>query len=59
LKPEGQSVAEELDTLNAQTRASRNAPNKLRRTIETTIEAKAKRRRSREGAASAGWKRAA
>jgi hypothetical protein len=54
--PSEASVAEQLDTLNAKTRAARNPPNALRRTMEARIEAKAKRRRSRETAASSGWK---
>lgn len=58
-KPEGKSVAEQLDSLNAQARSARNAPNRLRRTMELTIEAKARRRRSREAPASAGLNRAA
>lgn len=46
--PAKESVADELDRLNAQTRAAHNAPNVLRRTIEARIEAAAKGRRSRE-----------
>jgi hypothetical protein len=54
-KPED-SVAEELDTLNAKVRAARSGPNVLRRTMESRIEAKAKRRRSSEGAAYSNWR---
>ena len=45
-------ASEELDSLNAQTRPRAGSPQKIRRRIEATIEAKAQKRRSREVAAS-------
>lgn len=45
--------AEALDTLNARMRRKSNT----RRLIEADIEAKAKKRRSEQAPASAGWKK--
>lgn len=47
------SDQEKLESLNAQTRARRNVPQAIRRSMEAEIEAKAKRRRQGERAASA------
>ena len=47
------SDQEKLESLNAQTRARRNAPQAIRRSMEAEIEAKAKRRRQGERGASA------
>jgi hypothetical protein len=44
---------DELESLNAQTRARRNPPMAIRRSMEAQIEAKAKRRRQGELAAAA------
>jgi hypothetical protein len=48
---------EELDSLNASMRSKRDAPQLIRRAIEADIEAKARKKRSREVPASAGFKR--
>ena len=53
----GTNEAEELDSLNADTQRRRNAPERIRRKLEATIEAKAKKRRGREVPASAAWRR--
>jgi hypothetical protein len=50
LRPE----AEELDEINGKTLARKNAAEAIRRTLEAQIEARAKRRRSRELPASSG-----
>ena len=49
------NVADELDEINARTR--RRGTDRIRRKIEATLEAKAKRRRSREAPASSAWKK--
>jgi len=46
------SDQDKLESLNAQTRARRNPPMAIRRSMEAEIEAKAKRRRQGERAAS-------
>ncbi len=48
--------AEELDALNAELKRRRNTPERVRRRVEATIEAKARKRRGREVPASAAWK---
>jgi len=48
---------QKLDSLNARMRIPRKDPKSIRRLIEASIEAKAKRRRGRETAASAAWKK--
>jgi len=50
-----QDAGDALDSLNA--RARGRGPQRLRRKIEATIEAKAKKRRGREAPASSGWKK--
>jgi hypothetical protein len=54
-KPGGKDVAEELDTLNARTR--QRGSGRVRRKMEATIEANARKRRGREAPASDEWKR--
>jgi len=51
------SVGDQLDALNARMRRKRNSADAIRRSMEGQIEAKAKRRRSKEVEASAGWKK--
>jgi hypothetical protein len=51
--------AENLDEINARTLRGKNAPEVIRRTVEAQIEAKAKRRRSRDVPASGVLKKAA
>ncbi len=53
----GDKDADKLDALNAQLRGQRQGPDLIRRRIEAEIDAKARRRRSREAAASSAWKR--
>ncbi len=50
-------MEDQLDALNASRRVRGNAPELIRRTMEAQLENKAKRRRSRETAASSNWKR--
>ncbi len=49
--------AEELESLNASVLSKPDAPQQLRRALEADIEAKARKKRSREVPASAGFKR--
>ena len=49
------TVNDELDSINARVR--RLGPDRLRRSIEATVESKAKKRRSREAPLASGWKR--
>lgn len=55
-RPISGNATEELDGLNADTRRRSNPSKRLRRRMEATIEAKAKKRRKREAPASAAWK---
>ena len=54
-KPLGANESEQLSSLNTQARRSQ-APERLRRKMEASIEAKAHKRRRREAPASAAWK---
>jgi len=56
-KAAGDSEKERLATLNAQLRVKGNVAEMIRRSIEGQIEAKAKRRRSREKPVSSAFKR--
>ena len=49
---------EALDSLNSSIHSKRDTPQLIRRSIEADIEAKARKKRSREVPASAGFKRA-
>src|SRR5262249_10035332 len=49
--------SEQLDSSNASVRSKRNGPQMIRRAIEADIESKARKKRSREVPASAGFKR--
>jgi hypothetical protein len=48
---------EALDSLNASMHSKRDMPQLIRRSIEADIEAKARKKRSREVPASSGFKR--
>ena len=56
-KAEDTQEAEQLDALNASMRSKRNAPELIRRAMEANIEAKARKKRSQEVPASAGFKK--
>lgn len=54
-KPGREGAAEELDEINART--LQRGPDRVRRKIEASIEAKARKRRKQEDPASAAWKK--
>ena len=51
--------SDDLDSLNASMRSQRDSPQQIRRVIEANIEAKARKKRSREVPASAGFRKMA
>ena len=53
----GGPEAEQLEALNARLRGRRDASELIRRNLENQIEAKARRIRRQQAAASASWKR--